>query len=50
MKVGNQEQICVKLDSTSVIMLKVMSQSTCVKKNRLINDAIRHYYMTSEWK
>lgn len=50
MKVGNQEQICVKLDSTSVIMLKVMMQSTSAKKNRLINDAVRHYYMSSVWR
>ena len=50
MKVGNQEQICVKLDSTSVIMLQVMTREAGAKKNRLINDAIRHYYMSSVWR
>lgn len=50
MKVGNQEQICVKLDHDSDIMLTVMSERTSVKKNRLINNAIRHYYMSSEWR
>lgn len=50
MRVGNQEQICVKLDQTTVIMLKVMSQKSGFKKNRLINNAIRRYYMSSLWR
>ena len=50
MKVGNQEQICVKLDSTSVNMLKVIAEHADVKKNRIINEAIRYYYMSSQWR
>lgn len=50
MRVGNQEQICVKLDSTSVIMLKVIAERADVKKNRIINEAIRYYYMSSQWR
>lgn len=50
MRVGNQEQVCVKLDRTSVIMLYTMARDSGAKKNRLINDAIRHYYMSSLWR
>ena len=50
MKVGNQEQICVKLDHTTVTMLTIMANNTCLKKNRLINNAIRSYFMSSKWR
>lgn len=49
MKVGNQEQICVKLDSMAADRLKEMSQLSGLKKNRLINNAIHYYYMSSQW-
>lgn len=50
MKVGRQEQICVKLDRTSAKMLYTMAQESGAKKNRIINEAIWQYYMSSEWK
>lgn len=50
MRVGNQEQICVKLDDITVDELMLMSNITCLKKNRIINNAIRYYYMSSLWR
>ena len=50
MKVGRQEQVCVKLDRTTVIMLNTMARDSGAKKNRIINEAIWQYYMSSKWK
>lgn len=50
MKVGNQEQICAKLDSLAADRLKEMSRLSGLKKNRLINDAIHYYYRFQAWR
>lgn len=50
MRVGNQEQICVKLDKESVYMLRRIALHADVKKNRIINEAIRHYFFSSIWR
>lgn len=50
MRVGNQEQICVKLDHTTVTMLTIMAENTGLKKNRVINNAIRSYFMSQSWR
>ena len=50
MRVGNQEQICVKLDRESVYMLKDIALETGIKKNRIINEAIKYYFFSSVWR
>lgn len=50
MRVGNQEQVCVKLDRSTVIMLDTMARNSGVKKNRIINVAIYHLYNLSQWR
>lgn len=50
MRVGNQEQICVKLDSVAADTLRKMSRLSGLKKNRLINEAILYYYSFQSWR
>lgn len=50
MRVGNQEQICVKLDHNTATMLTLMAANTGLKKNRVINNAIMYYFMSHSWR
>lgn len=50
MKVGNQFQVCVKLDQDSQTKLDLLAGHLKEPKNRVINQAIVRMYSQIVWK